>query len=261
MVLARQELKMNLKSMLIWSLCVGGMCFGCLLLYESVRESMDGMADMFADMGAFSTALGMDKVNIGTLEGYYAVEISIMLSLGGAMFAALLGAGLWAKEEEGHTTDFLNALPLRRSRILGEKYAAFLALLVLFHGICMGLILCGFGCMGEQPDWESFLKYHGAVFFMCAEVGTVCFLLSVWCRKKPLGAAVGLAVALYMTDLMCRVVPALEKVKYVTPFYYCNGADIFSGESAGAPAWAIGIGVTALALFGAFRKYARKDLF
>ncbi len=260
MVLTRQEIKMNLRSLLIWAFCVGGMCLGCLLLYDSVRESMDGMGELFADMGAFSAALGMDKVNIGTLEGYYAVEISIMLSLGGAMFAAMLGAGLLAKEEEGHTTEFLNALPLRRGSILAEKYTAFLVQLALFHGICTALILCGFQCMGQMPCWESFLKYHGAVFFMCAEVGTVCFLLSVLCRKRPLGAAVGLTVALYMLDLMCRVVPALEKMKYFTPFYYCSGADIFSGERAGALGWGIGIGVTALALAGAFCKYRRKDL-
>ena len=261
MILAIQEIKTNLKSLLIWGFCVGGMCLGCLLLYESVRESMEGIGDMFADMGAFSAALGMDKVNIGTLEGYYAVEISILLSLGGAMFSALLGAGLCAKEEEGHTTEFLNALPLKRSRILAEKYAAFLVLLILFHGICTALILGGFGCMGEPPHWESLLKYHGAVLFMCVEVGTVSFLLSVWSRKRPVGAAVGLAMALYMTDLMCRVVPALEKAKYITPFYYCSGADIFSGESADLLVWGVGIGVTALALLGAFWKYARKDLY
>ncbi len=260
MVLAWQEFKINLKMLLIWAFCVGGLSLGCLLLYESVEDSIDGMAEMYSDMGALSAALGMDKVSIGTLEGYYAIEISIMLSLGGAMFAAMLGAGLSAKEEEGHTTEFLNVLPLGRARILMEKYTAFVALTALFHIICVLLILCGFGWMGSRPDIGSFMRYHGAAFFMCIEVGTVCFLLSVWSRKKPMGAAIGLAVLLYMADLMCRVVPALERIKYVTPFSYCSGADVFAGETAPVLSLGIGAGVTAAALAAAVWKYKRKDL-
>ena len=107
-----QECKMNFKTMLVWALCVGGMCLGCLLLYDSLGESVEEMSDMFANLGAFSEALGMDRMGIGTLEGYYAVEISILLNLGGALYGAMLGAGMTAKEEEGKTYEFLNVMPL-----------------------------------------------------------------------------------------------------------------------------------------------------
>jgi len=257
-----QECRMNVKTLLVWALCVGGLCMGCLLLYDSVGESVGEMSELFADMGAFSEALGMDQVSIGTLEGYYAVEISILLSLGGAMYAALLGAGMSAKEEEGKTYEFLNAMPLSRGRIIGEKYGAFAALTAAFHAVCICLILAGFAWMGSMPDLGSFVRYHGAAFFMCLETGTVCFLLSVLCRKKPLGAAVGIAVGLYLMDLMCRVVPALEKVQYVTPFCYSNAADIFAGGSGGEiiRAAAVGAVVLGAALGGAVWVYGRKDL-
>lgn len=255
-----QECKMNFKTLLIWSLCVGGLCLGCICLYDSVGDSVSEMSDMFADMGAFSEALGMDKVSIGTLEGYYAVEISTLLSLGGAMFAAMLGAGLVAKEEEGKTCEFLNALPLGRARIIGEKYAAIAALLAAFHVICMGLILAGFAWMGASPDMGNFARYHALAFFMCLEIGTVCFLLSALQRKKPVGAAIGFAVLLYMLDLLCRVVPALGKIKYVTPFYYSNAADIFAGSEIPVAACGIGGAVTVMSLCLTVWVYGKKDL-
>jgi len=262
MVLFLQECKMNMKTMLVWAFCVGGLCLGCLLLYDSLGDSVGEMSDLFADMGAFSEALGMDRVNIGTLEGYYAVEISMLLSLGGAMYSAMLGAGLVAKEEEGKTYEFLNIHPLGRGRILCEKYGVLAAMLLVFHGICTCLILAGFAWMGGMPDRGSFVRYHGAAFFMCLEIGTVCFLCSVICRKRPVGAAVGIAVLAYMLDLVCRVVPALGKVKYLTPFYYCNAADIFSGGEESA--WLCGIGIGAAILAAAFGTaygvYRRKDL-
>lgn len=255
-----QECKMNLKMLLIWAFCVGGLSFGCLCLYHSVADSVGQMSDVFADMGAFSEALGMDKMGIGTLEGYYAVEICILISLGGAMFAAMLGAGILAKEEEGHTCEFLNALPLGRGRIIGEKYAAMFALLAAFHGICVACSLAGFVWMGSMPDVGHFVGYHGAVFLMCLEMGTVCFLLSALQSRKPLGLSIGIAVLFYLLDLFGRVIPALRKLKVLNPFSYSNGADIFSEGKAPAGAWAVGAAVTILALGLAVWVYRRRDL-
>lgn len=253
---------MNVRTMLVWAVCVGGMCLGCLLLYDSLGDSVGEVADMFAEMGAFSEALGMDRVNIGTLEGYYAVEISILLSLGSAMYSAMLGAGLVAKEEEGKTFEFLNVFPLGRGRILGEKYAAFVAMVAALHGVCICLILSGFAWMGNMPDMGKFVGYQATAFLMCLEVGTICFLLSVLCRKKPMGVAVGIGMLLYTLDICCRVVPALDKVKFLTPFYYSNAADIFSGEMEKARWYGIGTGLAVLgvSLALSFAVYRRKDL-
>ena len=47
---------------------------------------------MFSVMGGFSAALGMDKVSIGTITGFYATEVALIFALGGAMFAAMTGS-------------------------------------------------------------------------------------------------------------------------------------------------------------------------
>ena len=106
MVIWKHEWKQNFKVFLIFCLTVGICCFGCVLMFDSVAESMEQMAAGFAGMGSFSTAFGMDKISIATLEGFYAVEINLIFSLGGAMFAAMTGAALLSKEEEGHTAEF-----------------------------------------------------------------------------------------------------------------------------------------------------------
>lgn len=260
MYLLWQECKLNVKVLLIWALCLGIICFGCLLMYDSLEDSVSQMSDMYANMGSFSQALGMDKVNIGTLEGFYAIEISIMFSLGGAMFAAMLGNGMVAKEEEGHTSEFLNTLPLGRCRIIVEKYIAFVLLLIVFHLICIGFLLLGFICMGDMPDMKYFVTYHMLAFFMCLEIGTICFLISAICKKKMVGAAIGFAVICYMMDLLCRVIPTFENAKYITPFYYSNAADIFSGEMPEISMYGIGFGAVLTALAAAFIIYNKRDL-
>ena len=48
MTLLKHEMKMNLKALLIWSCCIGFSCFGCLLLFGSLKDTMDQMADVYA---------------------------------------------------------------------------------------------------------------------------------------------------------------------------------------------------------------------
>ena len=62
MTILKHELKMNLKTLFIWMACVGASCLGCILLFNGLKESMEEMALAYAQMGTFSTALGLDKM-------------------------------------------------------------------------------------------------------------------------------------------------------------------------------------------------------
>lgn len=260
MTLFIHECKRNRKNLFIWSVCVGALCFGCLLLYDSLESSIADMSHMFSQMGAFSAALGMNKVSLATLEGFYAVEIAIMLSLGGAMFAAMTGSSLVAKEEEGHTSEFLNTLPIGRGRIIVEKYAAMTGLILAFQIICIVFVLLGFACMGSGLTIENFCRYHAACFLMQMEIGSISFLISATVTKKPTGAALGMTVFLYLIDLMCRVVPALENAKYITPYYFSNAADIFSEGAVRPVMVGISVGITLGSFLLSLVIYHRRDL-
>lgn len=260
MTLLRHEWKRNLKALLVWSLCIGLLCGGCLLLFESLEESMAGMAEAYADMGAFSAALGMDKISVSTIEGFYATEIGLLFAIGGAMFAAMTGASIVSKEEEGHTSEFLNTLPLGRGYIIGWKYGALVTLILLFQCICLAFIGLGFAGAGQRPPVREFALYHGAQFLMQLEIGSLCFLLSAVSKRRQVGGALGFAILLYVLDLLCRVLPDLESLKYVTPYYFSNAADIFASGKADAGMMLASLGVTAVSTAAAAVIYGRRDL-
>ncbi|XCP86318.1 ABC transporter permease subunit [Roseburia hominis] len=260
MVIFKHELKMNLKSLLIWSVCVGFTCFGCLILFGSLEESIEEMAGAYSNMGALSTAIGLDKISIATIEGFYATEIGLIFAIGGAMFAAMTAVVMLAKEEEGHTAEFLYTLPLGRGRVAVEKYAAMLALVLLFNGICILWSVAGFVLAGDLPPGKEFGLYHAAQLLMQLEVGSVCFLISAVSRKKQVGAALGFAVFLYVMDLVCRLIPDMENLKYVTPYYFSNAADIFTEKAVDQVMAGIGAVVLVVSAVAAFGIYTRRDL-
>ena len=260
MTLLKQEWKMNFKSLLIWTLCVGICCSGCILMFESLEESMADMGKMFAQLGSFSAAFGMDKVSIATMAGYYATEISIIFLLGGAMFAAMTGAVLLSKEEEGHTVEFLHTMPVSRTYIYLWKYVTLLLLIVVFNVVCIGLDVVSFVAVGEEISLSEYVEYHLLALVLQVEIGSICYLISAVCRRKQIGLALGIAVLFYLMDLMCNIVPDLKFLKYFTPYYYANAAQIYSGGDSRMGIMFLGLAVTVVVVILGGVVYHKRDM-
>ncbi len=255
-----RELRMNAKSLIIWSLSVGLMGMFCILLYQSMEGEMKEMADAFSNMGAFSDAFGMSTLSIATLTGYFATEVGAVHGLGSAMFAAITAIGILSKEEEGHTGEFLLSLPLSRSRILLAKGLCVLTALVLFTLICSGFYGLGFLYLGEGLAVEDFMAYMLRCFCMNLEIAALCFCFSSLPGKNRTGQALAIALICYFYDVILRVVPDGKDYLFIGPYSYANAAEIFTKEELSCAAILMGIGVSLFAIILAFMIYQKRDL-
>ena len=227
MTILYHEIKSNWRTLLIWSLSIGIFSCACILLFDNVADGMKDVATSFSKMRSFSTAFGMNKLNISTLNGYYATQIAMIVAIGGAMFAGMTGALMLSKEEEGHTAEFLYTLPLSRTSIVVKKYFSLFILVALFNVIVMGLDLLALVYLGKSFDFDAYYIYHLFAFLMQFEIASICFMISAISKRKPIGLALGIAIMAYLLDVMCRIISKIKFVKYVTPFYYSNASDIF----------------------------------
>lgn len=260
MVLFGHEMKQNFKGFLVWFFVIVGMCFGCILMYSSVESSLTEMGDVFAKMGVMSTAFGLDRLSVATMTGYFATEIAMLHALGGGMFAAILGSNLLSKEEFGHSIEFLAVLPVSRLRLLVQKYLCMVADLFLFQLLGSLCYCAAFAIMDEQLKMGPFVRLGISQFLMMLEIGSICFCVSAFSKRNRMGAGLGVAMIFFAMDLLCRVIPAIEDLKYVTPFYYCNCTDIFLESDLPVAAFVIAGVVTVSALLLAGFRYQNKDL-
>ena len=176
------------------------------------------------------------------------------------MFAAILGTGILSKEEAYHTSEFLHTFPVGRGKIVLEKYLALVSNILIFNLVCVAMYLLGFFIMGEDVNGKEMVLFHVAQFLMQVEIGTLCFLVSAFTKRNLLGAGLGIAIFMFAVDMMCRIIPAIENLKYITPFYYANAADIFTNGKLDGVMVGIGAGVTIAALVVASGWYKKKDL-
>ena len=71
MTLVKHELRQGKTSFLIWTASVGFLLAICIFLFPEMKEQMDGVNDIFASMGSFTEAFGMDRLHFGTLIGFW----------------------------------------------------------------------------------------------------------------------------------------------------------------------------------------------
>lgn len=259
MTVFRHELRTGAVSLLAWSAVVGGLMALCVALYPSMADSVGDMSDLFANMGDFSAAFGLDKLAFGSIMGFYGTECGNVLGLGGAFFAALTAMNLLAGEEGGHTAEFLLTHPVSRIRIGSEKLGALAAMILALNLVCLA---CGAGsilAVGEEADWGELLRYHGALAVMQLEIGGMCFGFSSLLRRSSFALAMGLAAGLYFLGILLNLDAGLDALRFVTPYYYADAARIFAGESlTGFILWGGLLGALC-AGFGLWR-YSKKDI-
>ena len=259
MTVFRKELRSGAVSFLVWSVIVGGLMAICVGLYPSMSGSMEDMSVLFSGMGDFSTAFGLDKLQFGSIRGFYGTECGNILGLGGAFYAALTAMALLAGEEGGHTAEFLLTHPVSRLQIAAEKLGALTVLVIGLNLICFACGAGGILTIGEEMEWKDLLRYHGALLLMQLQIGGLCFGISALLRRSGLGLAMGLAALLYFMGLIINLDQNLDWLCFITPYYYADAARIFSNETLTGPILAgCTLGILG-AGFGLWR-YARKDI-
>lgn len=260
MTLVKHELKQGKTSLLIWTAAIGFLLAICIFLFPEMKGQMDSVSDMFSSMGSFTEAFGMDRLNFGTLIGFYAVECGNILGLGGAFYAALCAAGILSKEEKDKTAEFLLTHPVSRKRIMTEKLIAVLvqitAMNIMIYAISVGSI----AVVGEAIPLKEISLLHLAYYLLQLELAGICFGISSFLRKGSAGVGLGIAAMMYFLNLIANIADVAEFLKYITPFGYCEGADIVENGRLDGVMVAVGAVIGLGGIMAAYLKYTKKDI-
>lgn len=260
MILTKHELRQGKLSLIIWTLSIGFLMAVCIFLFPEMKSQMKDVNKIFASMGSFTAAFGMDRLNFGTLTGFYSVECGNILGLGGAFFATLTSGSILAKEEKDRTAEFLLTHPVSRFRVVTEKLFAVLIQLVLMNGFILLLSLGSIAMTGEEIPFKEILLLHLAYFLLQIELASISFGVSAFLRKGSAGACLGLASGMYFLNLIANITEQAEFLRYLTPFSYCEGADMIEKGCLNRSYLIPGVVYAVLGIGSAYLKYCKKDI-
>lgn len=260
MTLIRHELKQGRTAFFIWTISIGFLLGTCVCLFPEMKGEMEGVSDVFASMGSFTEAFGMDRLNFGTLIGFYAIECGNVLGLGGAFYASLCAVGMLSKEEKDKTAEFLLTHPVKRSRMITEKLIAVTIQITVMNLIIYILSVSAMAAIGEDIPWKELNLLHVAYYLLQMELAGICFGISAFMKRGSLGVGLGIAVVMYCLNLLANIAEVAEFLKYITPFAYCEGADIVTNGTLDGTLVGIGMIFGVVGVIAAYLQYTKKDI-
>ena len=260
MTILRHELRQGRIAFIIWTGVICAMLALAVFLYPEMKDQMGDMNEMLSSMGAMTSAFGMDQLDFGSYIGYYALECGNLLGLGGALYAAITAGAILSSEEKNRTAEFLLTHPISRTRVVAEKLAAIVVLVIGMDLAIFGVSILSTVLIGEKIMLAEMLLLHTAFLIMHLEIGCISFGISAFLRRGGVGIALGTTVLLYAIGLLSNITDSVKFLGYVSPFGYCEGADIVKDVKLDGVRIAIGCGIAAVAVLSAFLRYRKKDI-
>lgn len=255
-----KELRQSIKSLLIWTCSIGVMMLICILIFPEMKNEMDNMSNLFSNMGGFTAAFGMDKLNFGELMGFYGIESGNILGIGGGFFAALLGVSALAKEERERTAEFLLTHPVSRASIVSQKLLSVITQLLVMNGLVIIISLISSKIIGEEFQMKEFMLLHMAYLILQLEIACICFGISAFIRRGSIGIGLGLALAFYFMNIVCNISEKADFLKYITPYAYADASKVIPTSKLEMNLVMLGVLFSMLGVITAYVKYTKKDI-
>lgn len=218
----KREMKINLKNFIIWTALLIGLFLIVFLVYPSIIK--EGNMDMIDEMmklfpQEILKAFNMDISSIGTAYGWLKSEGFVFALLIIGAYSGILGSNILLKEENDKTIEYLNTLPVTRTKIVTSKI-----LCALTYVISMIIILSIFNYIGLSIsgdfDKKQYILLSITPLFSSLVIFSVCLFLSTFTHKtkNTIGISLGIVFASYFLQILSELSDKVEFLKYITPF-------------------------------------------
>lgn len=260
----KRELKVNFKSFIIWMVVLLGIFTIAFAMYPSIVESnniemMDEMMQMFPE--EILTALNMDISSIDTVFGWLKSEGFVFALLITGCFAGILGSNILLKEENDKTIEYLNSLPVTRTRIVCSKVAAGLIYVVAMIVILGIFNYIGLSLSGDF-DHKLYLLMSITPIFPSLVIFFGCMFLSTFTHKtkKMLGISLGLVLISYVLQVFSALSESTEFLKYFSVFTLADIRNVVIDVAINPVIVLVSVGLMAIFFGLTIVNYNKKEL-
>ena len=260
----KRELKINLKSFIIWTSILIGLFLVVFLVYPSIvnsenMEMMDEMMKMFQE--EMLKAFNMDISTIDSAFGWLKTEGFVFVLLITGVYSGILGSNILLKEESDKTIEYLNSVPVTRKNIVVNKILCGLLYIILMIAIIGIFNFIGLSLSGEF-DRKSYMLLSITPLFSSIVIFAVCLFLSTFTHKtkKTLGISLGIVFASYFLNVISEMGESTEFLKYISIFTLADIRNVIVNVSINPLMVILAIGITAIFMILTIIRYDKKEL-
>lgn len=241
---------------------------GFLWLYIAIFPSIQAQSQVYAETlkifpDSFKKAFGIENMLFINLESYIAIEhFSAIWPLMLIIFLVSFAGSSIAGEIEQGTMGLLLSLPTSRIKILGSRYLLGIFGLVIFIilSILTAIPLAKFyNIPFESRNYftVSLLAFLFGVAIFCL---TMLFSTIFSEKGKVYSIISSTLIIMYVLKIVSSLYDKLDKLKYLSFFYYFNATDALVHNQIGMAAVAVFLATSFISTTLAFILFKKRDV-
>jgi ABC-2 type transport system permease protein len=259
----RHEFRMNIRSVITWSLALTVLIFFFMAVFSSIAADVALMNDMMSQFPReLLIAFGMDGMDLSSALGFYSLAF-LFCQVCLAVQASNFGFSILSLEERDMTADFLLSKPVGRTRILTSKLlSAITGLTITNIVVWISSFLFINAYKGERSyDSTSLLLLLASIaifqmFFL--SVGMVISLLVKRVRSVT-PFSMGLAFGMYVLNAFGDMLGE-DTFEIITPFNHFDPNYIIGHGAYDVPLVLISVALIVVSIAGSYLLYARRNI-
>ena len=260
----KRELKINLKSFVIWTSILIGLFLVVFLIYPSIinsanMEMIDEMMKIFPE--EMLKAFNMDISTIDSAFGWLKTEGFVFVLLITGVYSGILGSNILLKEESDKTIEYLNSVPVTRKNIVLNKILCGLFYIILMIVIIGIFNFIGLSLSGEF-DRKSYILLSITPLFSSIVIFAICLFLSTFTHKtkKTLGISLGIVFVSYFLNVISEIGESTEFLKYISIFTLADIRNVILNVSINPILVVLAICITVIFMILTMIRYEKKEL-
>ena len=259
----KHEFKMNLRSLITWSVSVASLLFIFMAIFSSFAKDAALLNEALAQMPPeLLTAFGMTGLDMSTVLGFYSLAF-LFCQICLAIQAANYGFALVSVEERDLTAAFLLAKPVGRSHILTSKFLAALTSLTITNIVIWisSFVFINMFRDGRPYDTKTLLLLLLSIavfqlFFL--SVGVFISLLMKRVRSVT-SVSMALAFGMYVLSAFGGML-GKDTLDLITPFKHFDPNYIIANAAYNVPLVLLSAAIIILSIVGSYVLYGKRNI-
>lgn len=257
----RYDARKRVRGSLYLSIAMALLAGMVIWVYPSFRDAFDDV-DQFLEAYPDEVLRIFDVQTMASLEGFLAFELYTfgwIILLG--LYFAYSAAGIIADDVDRGRMDSLLAMPVTRSRLLAERFAALGVPILVVNLLIPPVVLVGGWLIDEPMSVADVFAIHLLsipYLFACAGIGILC---SVAFDRVGIAQRVALAgtFGLFLLESLLEETD-FEALRVIAPMHYFDPNEILLDSTYDLVGASVLVGMTILLVAASQFWFTRKDI-
>jgi len=216
-------------AMVWWASGISLLAALLIAFFPSIRGNDDFNSLVQAYPDNLKALFGVTELtDITSAVGFLNAELfGFMAPLLFIIHGVVLGSGAIAGEEGRGTLEILLTEPIARGKLVAQKFAAMITAAVVLALVLWIVLVIGAIAIDMDVSALRLAAASFSVMLLGVTFGTLAFAAGCFTgiRSTSVAIAAAVAVGTYFLNAASGIVSYMQAAKWLSPFYYYNGAD------------------------------------